>query len=135
MPKWSSKEWFSIMTMTMCSISGIVSMPSGKVGFGRDPGLRNGPGSVVGVGTVVVPRGTVVPIVPASTATVRTRVECDTNRASHASCEVWKMSKPKRSAHGIRRTTAFSPSPTPLPPVSVKRTGRARSAGRSSSGG
>src|SRR5215470_6599934 len=28
------------MITTMCSIFGIVSVPSGSVGFGRDPGLR-----------------------------------------------------------------------------------------------
>src|SRR3989442_12660164 len=27
--------------MTMCSIFGSVSVPSGSVGFGREPGLRN----------------------------------------------------------------------------------------------
>ena len=62
----------------------------------------------------------VVAIVPASTAIDRTRVECETNRVSHASCEVWKMSKPKRTAHGMRDTTLLNPAPTPFPPVSVK---------------
>src|SRR4051794_36928664 len=46
------------MTTTMCSICGIVSVPSGRVGLGRDPGRRTGCGAVVGVvaffGAVVV---------------------------------------------------------------------------------
>ena len=62
----------------------------------------------------------VVPIVPASTAIDRTRVECETNRVSHASCDVWKMSKPKRTAHGMCETALLRPPPMPLPPVSVK---------------
>src|SRR6476661_6996886 len=38
------------MITTMCSIFGIVSVPSGNVGFGRDPGLRTTAGfTVVGV--------------------------------------------------------------------------------------
>src|ERR1700680_4112922 len=48
------------MTMTTCSISGMVSIPSGNVGFGREPGFRIGPENVVGVGTAVVPGGNVV---------------------------------------------------------------------------
>ena len=40
MPKRPSNEWFSIITTTMCSIFGSMSVPSGSVGFGRDPGLR-----------------------------------------------------------------------------------------------
>ncbi len=62
----------------------------------------------------------VVPTSPAFTTTVRTRVECETKRASHASCDVWKMSTPNRTAQGIRDTALFTPPPTPLPPVSVK---------------
>ena len=56
MPKRSSKEWFSIITTTMCSIFGNMSVPSGSVGFGPRPGLRNTFGIVDGVGAdVVVP--------------------------------------------------------------------------------
>ena len=44
MPKWSSNEWFSIINTTMCSICGIVSVPTGNFGFGRDPGFRTGCG-------------------------------------------------------------------------------------------
>jgi hypothetical protein len=33
----------------MCSTCGIVSVPSGNVGFGREPGRRTGCGAVVGV--------------------------------------------------------------------------------------
>ena len=62
----------------------------------------------------------VVPIVPASTAIVRTRVEFETKRASHASCAVWKIWNPNRAAHGRCATTLFTPEPTPFPPVSVK---------------
>jgi hypothetical protein len=46
MPKWSSYEWFSIISTTMCSICGSVSVPSGSFGFGREPGRRTG-GAVV----------------------------------------------------------------------------------------
>src|SRR3954453_23006754 len=33
-----SKEWFSIMSTTMCSIWGVVGVPSGRVGNGSAPG-------------------------------------------------------------------------------------------------
>src|SRR6266550_8122480 len=66
MPKRPSNEWFSVITMTMCSILGSVSVPSGRVGFGRDPGLRSTFGIVEGDdGTVAPgPRVVVVPRPP-----------------------------------------------------------------------
>ena len=48
-PKWSSYEWFSIISTTMCSICGSVSVPSAIVGLGSEPGLRITCGRVVGV--------------------------------------------------------------------------------------
>src|SRR5438093_1652468 len=56
----------------------------------------------------------------ASTASVRTWVEWETKRVSHASWAVWKMSKAKRRAQGPMRCTRFSPPPSPRPPLSVK---------------
>jgi hypothetical protein len=35
-----SKEWFSIISTTMCSICGIVGVPSGRLGNGSAPGPR-----------------------------------------------------------------------------------------------
>ena len=42
----------------------------------------------------------VVPTSSASTASVRTRVECETKRSSQADSAVWKMSNPKRRCQG-----------------------------------
>src|SRR5438477_5271308 len=62
MPKRPSNEWFSIITMTMCSILGSVSVPSGRVGFGREPGLRSTFGIVDGDGDTVAPEPRVVAV-------------------------------------------------------------------------
>ena len=40
MPSRLSNEWFSIMTTTMCSISGSCSVPAARDGLGSDPGWR-----------------------------------------------------------------------------------------------
>src|SRR3954451_17897569 len=54
-PNRPSNEWFSIITMPMCSIFGIVAEPWVGVGFGRDPGLLKTCGAVDGADVVAVP--------------------------------------------------------------------------------
>jgi len=61
----------------------------------------------------------VVPTSSASTASVRTRVECETKRSSHADSAVWKMSNAKRRCHGVTLVTKPG-GPKPCPPSSVK---------------
>ena len=39
-PMMLSKDWFSIISTTMCSICGIVAVPSGRLGNGSAPGPR-----------------------------------------------------------------------------------------------
>src|SRR3954452_25478312 len=56
---------------------------------------------------------------PASTVTVRTRVECETKRVSQAACAAWKMSKPKRTPQGWIFCSVCRPPPSPRPCSSV----------------
>jgi hypothetical protein len=41
MPKKLSKLWFSIISTTMCSMPGSVSVPAGRSGTGTEPGRRS----------------------------------------------------------------------------------------------
>jgi hypothetical protein len=48
-PSRLSNEWFSIISITMWSIFGIVAVPAGRWGNGRLSGLRRAPGLATGL--------------------------------------------------------------------------------------
>ena len=74
MPSRLSNEWFSIISTTMCSISGMLGVPAGLPGNGRLSGWRRPAGNATGRAQAGSPRVASSAALPAAAPSSERRV-------------------------------------------------------------